>query len=97
MKIKCLKKMPYSNAHIKIYDDGTIELWSCRTLVVVISYDGWCHVYGLYSRTTRRHIGAFAAEYIKYPNGTNGTYQDMKAMYTGSYEMNIHTGEIVEY
>jgi hypothetical protein len=46
-------------------------------------------VYGLYSATTRRHIGAFVKEYA------NLTYQTAKRLYEDGYGYNIHTGEIV--
>lgn len=86
MTIK-LKSMPYAQAHVRTNDSETI-LISYQTAVAVISSDGWLTVNGLYSATTRRHLGAFAKEYC----GT--TYQVLKLIYDDDMEYNIHTGEI---
>jgi len=88
--IKKLKSMPYTQAHIEIYDD-TQYLFSYRTLVATIRTedgDKWIRCYGLYSATTRKHISAFAKE-----NGLK--YTDFKEMSGRPYEMNMMTGEII--
>ena len=87
--IKKLSKMPYAQAHIEKFDDGTIYLFSYTTLVAEIDADGWLTIFGLYSATTRKHISAFMREY------TGLDYQTAKACYKEDYKLNIHTGEIV--
>ena len=94
MTIKKLSKMPYAQAHVEIDNDGNIHLFSYVTLVCTIDKDGWLTCTGTYSQTTRKHIGAFMREYVTYPNGNSGTYQDAKAAYEGDYRLNLHTGEI---
>lgn len=88
--IKKLSAMPYAQAHVEIHENGNIALFSYVTLVATIDNEGWLTVYGLYSSTTRKHIGAFVKEY------TNGVlnYQNAKAAYNGNYRLNINTGEV---
>ena len=63
MEIKKLTQIPYGNAFVEIdTDNGNLYLWSYRTLVAKVEND-WLTVNGLYSMTTRRHIGAFMREY----------------------------------
>lgn len=95
MKIKKLSRMPYAQAHVEIDDKGNVYLFSYQTLVCSI-VDRWLEVYGLYSMTTRKHIGAFMAEYVEYPNGDHGTYQTAKMCYDQTVRYNIDTGEIEE-
>lgn len=96
--IKKLSAMPYAQAHVEINDTtGEINLFSYVTLVASISAEGWLTVYGLYSMTTRKHIGAFMREYVKYPNGDHGTFQEAKRCYEGRYHFNIYTGEVVDW
>ena len=94
MTIKKLSAMPYAQAHVEI--DGLCNryLFSYTTLVAKITSDGWLTCYGLYSRTTRRHIGAFMREYVKYPNGEPGSYHDAERCYKNNYRFNVETGEI---
>lgn len=89
MTIKPLKSMPYANA--KVYDDGNgnIRLVSYITTVAEIK-DGWLYVYGLYSMTTRKHLGAFAKEYCHL------NYQCLKQLYEDNMRFNLITGEIEE-
>lgn len=89
MTIRKLIKMPYAQAHVEICDN-VINLFSYVTLVATIDADGWLTVYGLYSQTTRKHIGAFCKEYA------NCDYQTAKQIYNDGYKFNIYTGEIVE-
>ena len=93
MKIKKLSRMPYAQAHVEIDANGNVYLFSYLTLVCSI-VDGWLEVYDLYSMTTRKHIGAFMAEYGEYPNGDHGTYQTAKMCYDRMVRYNIDTGEI---
>ena len=86
--IRALSAMPYAQAKVRIYDDGTIVLQSYATDVITVTPGGWLVVSGLYSATTRKHIGAFMREYA------NATYQTAKLIYCDNYRYNIHTGEI---
>lgn len=86
---KKLSAMPYAQAKVHIDEDGYIWLISYRTVVAGITPDGWLNVNGLYSATTRRHIGAFVKEYA------NITYQTAKMLYEDEYLYNIHTGEVL--
>lgn len=90
MTIKKLTAMPYAQAHIEIDDENNIYLFSYITCVAHIDRDGWLTINGLYSMTTRRHIGAFCKEYA------NCDYHTAKTIYNDNYKMNIYTGEIVE-
>lgn len=91
--IKKLKFMPYAQAQIIVFDDGSVSLISYATSVAHISKNGFLTVNGLYSMTTRRHIGAFIKEY------SNGTldYSFAKKAYEGNYSINIFTGEVLEH
>jgi hypothetical protein len=82
--------MPYAQAHIEIEHDGTIHLFSYVTRVAMIDADGWLTIFGLYSQTTKRHIGCFMVEYA------NSTYYLAKTLYSEKLQYNIHTGEVVE-
>jgi hypothetical protein len=89
MQIKKLKQIPYGNAFVEIANKNTFYLWSYRTLVCKVE-QGWLTVKGLYSMTTRKHIGAFMREYC------GSTYQVAKQLYEDGYMLNIDTGEVVE-
>lgn len=69
-----LHYMPYSQATVRTHSDGTVDLISYRTHVARVNPDGSIECYGLYSATTRRHIGAFAKEH-------GLTYYDFKNAY----------------
>jgi hypothetical protein len=88
--IVALSAMPYAQAKVYCFVDGATTLISYATPVAHIDTEGWLEVYGLYSQTTRKHIGAFVKEYAGL------TYQTAKQLYTDGYKMNIHTGEVVE-
>lgn len=77
-----------ANARVKIWDCGVIELYSYNTRVAVID-DGWLTVKGLYSATTRKHLGWFA-------KSLGLTYKDLKWICVEGLEYNIYTGEIIE-
>lgn len=96
MKFKKLSAMPYAQAHVEIDDDDNIYLYSYVTLVCELTNDGWLTCTGTYSQTTRKHIGAFMREYVKYPNGERGNYYTAKGCYENGYRFNIYTGEIEE-
>ena len=90
MEIKKLKALPYGQAFVEIdKDNNCIYLWSYRTLVAKIEND-WLTINGLYSMTTRRHIGAFVKEY----SGGLVDYQMVKIIYEKRERLNIETGEL---
>ena len=85
---KKLEKMPYAQARVEISEDGNrIYLWSYRTVVAHI-INNWLIVNGLYSMTTRKHLGAFMKEYC------NSDFAQAKDCYENKYMLNIETGEI---
>ena len=90
MKTVKLTKIPTGQAIVIIYDDGTKDLISYTTKVAEIDSEGWLSIYGLYSMTTRKHIGAFVSEYA------DMTYQQAKAIYEDGYKYNIYTGGVRE-
>ena len=89
MEIKKLKEIPYGNAFVEIVDNETYYLWSYQTLVAK-GEKNWLSVNGLYSMTTRRHIGAFVREYC------NLSFQTAKKLYSDGMMMDITTGEVTE-
>ena len=89
MEIKKLKEIPYGQCCVEIINDDTFYLWSYRTLVAKVE-KSWLTINGLYSATTRRHIGAFMREYCM------SDYQMAKTLYTDGYMLNIDTGEVVK-
>lgn len=74
--IRNLKYIPYGQAKVIITDNGVITLRSYATDVARIQ-DGFLIVYGLYSRTTIRHISAFVKEYV-----AGADYYTAKKCYT---------------
>lgn len=92
MTVKKLTKMPYAQAHVEITEDA-IALFSYVTKVAEITCDEhgyrWLEIFGLYSQTTRRHIGAFVKEYCDL------TYQDAKRFYEDGDIYCLDTGEVV--
>ena len=87
MKIRTLTAMPYANAKVVIDENGT-TLISYTTPVATIDKDGWLVINGLYSMTTRKHIGAFMREYAGHD------YQTAKRIYENYERYNILTGEV---
>lgn len=90
MTITKLAKMPYAQARVITDDEGNIYLRSYATIVAKLSPDGYCEVYGLYSATTRKHLGAFAREYC------DCYYQTLKAAYELGCWYNIGLGVLVD-
>lgn len=80
-----LRKMPYAHACVKL-DDGLAILVSYKTAVAEVR-NGWLTVFGLYSMTTRKHIGAFVDQFA------HTDYQTAKQIYEQGMEYNIRTGE----
>lgn len=87
MKTKKLTQMPYAQAKVIILDNGEIALRSYETVAAGIR-NGWLYINGLYSMTTRRHIGAFVKEYAGI------SYQLAKQLFLDGMIYNIHTGEV---
>lgn len=87
MTIRKFNDHKYAQAEIIEYSDGRKELISYVTPVIEIDVEGWLKVNGLYSATTRRHIGWFMRE-------LGLTYQLAKTLYGDNAEMNIYTGEV---
>lgn len=79
----------YAQSHIRIFEDGTVQLVSYTTTVIEIDPEGWMTVNGLYSMTTIKHIGWFMRE-------RGMTYQLAKRLYNDNMRYNIYTGEIEE-
>ena len=90
MIIKKLTAMPYAQAHVEIDGEGNIHLFSYVTRVATIDSNGWLTIEGLYSMTTRKHIGAFCREYA------NCDFHTTKTIHQDNYKMNIHTGEVID-
>lgn len=86
-----LSAMPYAQAKVNHHDDGHIVLVSYATAVAFIDPEGWLCINGLYSATTRKHIGAFVKEYA------NIYYQTAKRIYEDGLAYNIHTGEVAKW
>ena len=85
---KKLSAMPYAQAKVRMLSGRYHnELISYQTTVAAIR-DGWLYIYGLYSATTRKHIGAFMREYA------NSNYQLAKMLYENKMVYNIYTGEV---
>lgn len=85
---KKLTKMPYAQAKVRMLSGFYHnELISYKTTVAAIR-GGWLYIYGLYSATTRRHIGAYVQEYA------NISYQFARELYEKKMKYNIYTGEV---
>ena len=84
-----LSAMPYAQAKVLHFEDGTVQLMSYATVVATIDRDGWLTIHGLYSMTTRKHIDAFMREFA------NMDYHTAKRVYNDGYQLNIHTGEVI--
>ena len=76
----------YAQAHMEPIHNG-LALYSYTTCVATLQ-DGWLRINGLYSMTTRRHIGWFMREIGGF------TYQLAKQLYEDNKEFNIYTGEV---
>lgn len=85
--VKKLNAYPYGQASITIYDNF-VALVSYDTCVAVCA-DNLLKISGLYSATTRKHIGAFMRE-MGY-----GDYQLAKKLYEMGALYNVETGEII--
>lgn len=84
--IRKFNEHPNAQAWVIEHENGDKRLVSYNTTVCAI-YGDWLVVYGLFSATTRKHIGWFMRE-------LGLDYQLAKALYEMGYTMNIKTGEI---
>ena len=87
MTIRKFNDHQYAQAHMEPIPNG-LALYSYTTRVAEVR-DGWLHIFGLYSMTTRRHIGWFMRE-------LGFTYQLAKQMYDDNKLFNIYTGEVID-
>ncbi len=78
----------YAQAHMEPIHGG-LALYSYDTRVAEV-VDGWLRINGLYSMTTRRHIGWFMRELGGF------TYQLAKQLYEDNKLFNIYTGEVID-
>lgn len=83
-----LSAMPYAQACVYHTCENATILRSYQTDVACIDNNGWLVVNGLYSMTTRKHIGAFVKEYAKI------NFQLAKKFYQDGMKYNIFTGEV---
>lgn len=85
MLIKHLKGHEYANCKVKMTGDDII-LHSYSTDVIIVS-DDWMYITGLYSATTRKHIGWFMREYFGL------SYQFAKELHSKQLAYNVKTKE----
>lgn len=85
----------YAQCYMRHYEAGTTALISYNTCVAVVDDEGWLRVNGLYSMTTRKHLGWFAKE-LSRVFGINLTYSDLRDLYTSGDMLNLLTGEVRE-
>lgn len=89
---RALSHLPAAQAGVNFAPSGELVLMSYTTVTLVLDKNGWLTCTGLYSATTRKHIGAFLKEYM--PHVSFSTVSDMVK---NGYDFNIHTGEIRNY
>ena len=80
---KRLPGMEYAQAGI-LYEPAAEFLVSYETIVAELTANGWIHVYGLFSATTRKHLGRWGKMH-------GLSYQEIKSLYEGDKEYNIYT------
>ena len=81
-----LPGMEYAQAGI-IHEPGAELLVSYETVVAEKRADGWIHIYGLFSASTRKHLS-------KWGKLHNIPYNFIKDLYEKGLEYNIETGEV---
>lgn len=92
MKEKIFKFPEHEASAAKLVKDDTgaiTGLISYNTRVITIDADGFMTVNGLYSMTTRKHIGWFMRLFGMH-------YQTAKHIFEDGYQMNVYTGEVRE-
>ena len=90
-----LSGMPYASATVYRNNDGSMELYSYKTMVIFIDKDGWMDCTGTYSATTRKHIRSFMRNEVSKLSGHSLNYYHAKQCYMDNVKMNIYTGEII--
>jgi len=96
--MSCIEKFAdhrYAQCHLRHYEDGTTALISYNTCAAELDAEGWLRVHGLYSATTRKHLGWFAKYLTEFFN-IRLTYHDLRDLYTSGDTMNLLTGELRE-
>lgn len=83
-----LSNHPYAQCSV-INSNGWTILTSYEADVIMIDSSGWLYVNGLYSATTRKHIGYFLKEYVP-----QLSFQPVKKLYEDNLFYNIYTGEV---
>lgn len=78
-----------------LHINGVRALVSYQTTVARLNSDGWLEVVGLYSATTRRHIGWFLKEYCENADGIYPDFSIAKLCAEDRMRYNIHTGEVL--
>lgn len=86
-----LKNHPYAQCSVRVSNGWTI-LTSYETDVIIIDGLGWLDITGLYSATTRKHIGYFLKEFV-----SGLSFQAAKKLYEENCVYNIYTGEVRKY
>lgn len=84
------KNHPKAQVWKWVYPDGHITLVSYGTIVADCDSEGWVRIYGLYSATTRRHIGWFMKE-------LGLDYQTAKTIHEECVTINRFTGEVKDF
>lgn len=77
-----------------LHINGVRALVSYTTTVALLNSDGWLEFTGLYSMTTRKHIGWFLKEYCKNKNGICPSFAIAKMCVEDHVRYNIETGEV---
>ena len=85
----------HAQCYMRHYNDDTTALISYNTVVAELDDEGWIRVNGLYSATTRKHLGWFAKELARMFN-IRLTYHDLRDLYTSGDMLNLLTGEVRE-
>ena len=72
---------PRAACYMRVFDNGVIQLKSYNTIVAWVD-DGVLYVTGLYSATTRKHLGWFAKQF-------GLTYKHIRKVYDNGKPMSI--------
>lgn len=81
---------PAAACRVLHYEDNSMTLVSYNTAVIYMTPDGWIHVTGLYSATTRKHIGWFM-------QSVGSCYQRARDAYNDRMDYNVFTGEVRDW
>ena len=93
--VYCYKRRVFVNRRFEGHEKAQAGVLDVKNGTRLVSYetvvaeviDGWLHVYGLWGRTTRTHIGWYMREY-------GLTYGIAKECYDSNVELNVETGEV---